>query len=152
MQDRTIQPKLRVRPLSPLGWCPESTISIQGARLVPGDDLAYVLTEIRTEDGRGHNLFGGYTELEFLALEETRFLAAIMLSLHPDKGQIDLYPLPRHIDFPLGSIPHDIDAAARRFAQSPDASRHHGVGAPCYRPLWVDRLMIAATGQSIRRC
>ena len=43
-----------------------------------------------------------FSELEFLALEETRFLAAIVLAVHPDDGMAFTYPLSGHIDVELG--------------------------------------------------
>jgi hypothetical protein len=115
--DIKVQPKLRIRPLSPLGSYPRSTVNVRGARLVVAEDLSYVATEIRSEDRHGAS-FGGYKEVEFLSLEETRFLAAVMLSNDPEQGQLDPYPLPLHVDFPLESLPDDLDEAARAFMRS----------------------------------
>lgn len=82
--------------------------------------------------------FSHYSEVEFLAFEEIRFLAALSLSLHPDHGMIYPYPL-RGASVDLnGGVEHtdeQLVAAGRRCLADPAATG-----------LWWRRSMVLPPG------
>src|SRR5438067_2586313 len=92
---------LRVRMHSPLGYYPRRSIAIPGSRLLVSDDL--IASAIQIEAPENHD-FGDehLSELEFLAVEETRFFVAITLAVHPDDGMAYAYPLVGHVDVSCG--------------------------------------------------
>lgn len=57
-----------------------------------------------------------HSDVEFLALEEIRFLAAITMSLRPDHGTIYVYPLPAHWVVIDGSDEEFVERALRECA------------------------------------
>ena len=74
---------MRVRIISPLGHYSRHSIAIPGARLLVSDEL--IVSSVHVEPPEVHGLEHCF-DLEFLALEETRFFAAIALAVHPDDG------------------------------------------------------------------
>jgi hypothetical protein len=97
---------LRLRLLSPLGRYPDRSISVGGARLLIRDDLAVSI--VPTESQELHGVTEeGFSELEFLALEEIRFLTSITLSIRPDHGMIYPYPNPLHVDLDTADFGED---------------------------------------------
>jgi hypothetical protein len=75
-----------------------------------------------------------FSELEFLALEEIRFLAGIILAVHPDDGMAWTYPLADHVDVDIGLDEDALMEAARHLAPhvSERTSNHdwYRLGAP----------------------
>ncbi|MBV9827668.1 MAG: hypothetical protein JO001_18700 [Alphaproteobacteria bacterium] len=64
------------------------------------DDL--IMSAVKIGPPTSHCLTADhYTELEFLTFEEIRFLAAIVLSVHPDDGMAYCYPLFEYKDVPV---------------------------------------------------
>jgi hypothetical protein len=61
--------------------------------LLIDDDVALTAVKVAPQGEHGIGV-DAYSELEFLTLEEVRYLAAVMLSLRPDRGMIYVYPLP----------------------------------------------------------
>jgi hypothetical protein len=57
-----------------------------------------------------------YSDFEFLALEEIRFLAGIVLAVHPDNGMAYTYPLPEHVDVGFGLDDDALIETAKRLA------------------------------------
>ena len=103
---------VRVRLLSPLGHYPRHPVLVPGARLLSRDELVVSVVETAPPDAHG---LGDehYSDLEILALEEIRFLAALALSVHPDNGMMFAYPLDRHLDVATGLDDHAVlDLAA----------------------------------------
>jgi hypothetical protein len=86
---------VRVRIFSPLGHYPRHPIAIPGARLLVSDEL--IVSFVHVEPPEAHGLEHSF-DLEFLALEETRFLAGIALAVHPENGMAYTYPLHGHVD------------------------------------------------------
>ena len=92
---------VRVRIYSPLGYYPKHSIAIPGSRFLVREDL--IVSAVQREPPEAHGIGVEHlSELEFLALEETRFLAAIALAVHPDDGMAYAYPLVGHVDVPCG--------------------------------------------------
>lgn len=134
---------VRVRLYSPHGFYPRHAVAIPGACLVVRDDL--IVSAVQTEPLAAHWVGETpYSELEFLALEETRFLAAIALSVHPDDGMAVTYPLCGHVDVALGLDDEALLEAAQHYAapEAEHASRGRTsmlpprFGGPAYR--WRD--------------
>ena len=101
-----------VRAFSPLGFYPQHSIAIPGARLLISDEL--IMSAVHIEPPDAHGLDDEYfSNLEFLALEETRFLAGIALAVHPNDGMAYTYPLHEHVrvDFGLDDDNALIEAA-----------------------------------------
>lgn len=97
---------LRLRLLSPLGRYPDRSVSVGGARLLIRDDLAVSIVPTKRQELHGVTE-EGFSELEFLALEEIRFLTSITLSLRPDHGMIFPYPVPIHVDLDSADLSDD---------------------------------------------
>ncbi|WP_155636995.1 hypothetical protein [Burkholderia multivorans] len=93
---------VRVRVYSPLGHYPKHSIAIPGARLLISDDLIASAVQVEPPEAHGFDPDQHFSDLEFLALEETRFLAAIALAVHPDNGMAYTYPLGGHVDVQFG--------------------------------------------------
>ena len=92
---------IRLRVFSPLGFYPQHSIKIPRAQLLVRDDL--VVSAVQMEPAAAHGIGDEhFSDLEFLALEETRFLAAITLAVHPDDGMAYTYPLTEHVDVIFG--------------------------------------------------
>jgi len=87
--------RYRVRVFSPLGSYPRHSIALPNARLLVNDEL--VVSSVHVEPPEVHGLEYSF-ELEYLALEETRFFAAVALAVHPDNGMAYTYPLYGHVD------------------------------------------------------
>ncbi len=99
---------MHVRIFSPLGHYPRHSIAIPGARLLVSDEL--IVSSVHVEPPEVHGLEHSF-DLEFLALEETRFFAAIALAVHPDDGMAYTYPLYGHVDVDCGTDDALIEAA-----------------------------------------
>jgi len=94
--------------------------------LILRDDIAFSAVVVQPPEV--HGLEAEHeSELEFLALEEIRFIGCIGLALHPERGMVYPYPLQIHVDLPLmriraGSIdawnPEALVAQARILAAS----------------------------------
>src|ERR1700720_551930 len=92
---------VRVRVFSPLGHYPKHPIAIPGARLLVREDL--IVSAVHVEAPEAHGIGDEhFSELEFLALEEARFLAGIVLAVHPDDDKAYTYPLHDHVDVDFG--------------------------------------------------
>jgi len=83
---------IRVRLLSPLGLLPRHPVEARGARLIARDDLVVSAVEMKPSETHGIGL-EHYSDLEFMALEEIRFLASISLAVPPADGMAYVYPL-----------------------------------------------------------
>lgn len=105
--------QVRVRICSPLGFYPPHSIKIPGARLLVEEDI--IVSAVQVEPAATHRIgIEHFSDLEFLALEETRFLAAIALAVHPDDGMIYTYPLTEHVDVAFGFDDHALIEVARQ--------------------------------------
>ncbi len=92
---------VRVRINSPLSYYPKRSIAIPGSRLIVCEDL--IVSAVQVAPAEAHGFADEhFSELEFLALEEMRFFAAITLAVHPDDGMAYAYPLVGHVDVPCG--------------------------------------------------
>ena len=107
---------MRVRVFSPLGFYPRHSIALPDARLLVNDEL--VVSSVHVEPPEVHGL-EHFFDLEFLALEETRFFAAIALAVHPDDGMAYTYPLYGHVDVDCGTDDDALIEAARELAIRP---------------------------------
>ncbi|MCO1381794.1 hypothetical protein [Burkholderia multivorans] len=131
---------VRVRVFSPLGFYPKHSIAIPGARLLVRDDL--IVSAVQVEPPEAHG-FGDehFSDLEFLALEETRFLAGITLGVHPDNGMAYTYPLSGHVDVAFGLDEGALLKAAQQHAArisergwwGPGTVLPPACGGPAYR-------------------
>jgi len=108
----TAKPVL-VRVFSPLGLYPRHPIEIPGARLLVSDEL--IVSAIHVEPPEAHGLVHSF-KLNFLRLEETRFLAAIALAVHPDDGMAFTYPLYGYVDVDSGLDDDALIEAAQQLA------------------------------------
>ncbi|WP_119460502.1 hypothetical protein [Rhodospirillaceae bacterium SYSU D60014] len=88
---------LRLRVMSPLGLYPDCSIAVGRNRLLVRDDVIVSLVVALPPETHGLGL-EHWSDLEFLALEEVRFLASIALAMRPDHGMVYAYPLPFHLD------------------------------------------------------
>lgn len=111
-----LSPRVRVRVFSPLGFYPRHSIVAPDARLLVNDEL--VVSSVYVEPPEVHGLERTF-ELEFLTLEEMRFLAAIALAVHPDDGMAYTYPLYEHADVDCGTDDDALIEAARELAIRP---------------------------------
>lgn len=131
---------VRVRVFSPLGFYPRHPIAVPGARLLTRDDFIASAVEVGPPEAHG---FGDdrHSDLEFLALEETRFLAEIALAVHPRDGMAYTYPLCEHLDVALGLDDDALLEAAQQHAAStserngwsPGAVLPPASGGPAYQ-------------------
>jgi len=92
---------IRVRLLSPLGLLPRHPVEARGARLIARDDLVVSAVEMKPSETHGIGL-EHYSDLEFMALEEIRFLASISLAVPPADGMAYVYPLNTAFDVERG--------------------------------------------------
>src|SRR4030081_2488170 len=123
---------VRVRVFSPLGFYPQHSIMIPGARLIVHEDLIVSAVQIELPEAHG---FGEehFSDFEFLTLEETRFLAAIALAVHPDNGMAYTYPLLEHVDVAFGLDDDALLEVAQRqvaHASEPGWWRNRGAVGP----------------------
>jgi hypothetical protein len=137
---------VRVRLLAPLGFYPRHRIEVPGARLLARDDIVVSAVEIdvRVGDYSGSEDF---SELEMLALEEKRFLAAIALAVHPEDGMAHTYPMFYHIQVAPDLDDDALLEAARKYLESgperqwwwrrPGSALPPDGGGPPYR--WRDQ-------------
>jgi hypothetical protein len=80
-------PSLRLRLLSSIGSYPRGEVhGTKGTYYLDGQ-LAFIA--VRTNEQRTHKY---WSEVTLLALEEIRFLSAILLSMRPDRGVLHIYP------------------------------------------------------------
>jgi hypothetical protein len=105
--------RYRVRVFSPLGFDPRHSIALPDARLLVNDEL--VVSSVYVDRPEAHGLEHSF-DLEFLALEETRFLAGIALAVHPDIGIACPYPLHGHVDIDFGLDDDEVIEAAQQLA------------------------------------
>jgi hypothetical protein len=105
--------RYRVRVFSPLGYYPQHSIALPNARLLVNDEL--IVSSVYVEPPEVHGLEHSF-ELEYLALEETRFLAGIALAVHPDNGRAYTYPLHEHVDVDFGVDDDAVIEAAQQLA------------------------------------
>lgn len=106
----------RLRLLSPLGSYPAGDLIANSGRFIIEDDIAVSITEIGAIQ---HNSTPEtVSEIEFLTLEEARFLGCLTISWPDAHGMLSVYPIPYHIDIPLAlSAPrHELLEAARQHA------------------------------------
>jgi hypothetical protein len=104
---------VRVRAFSPLGYYPQHPIAIPGAQLLVREEL--IVSAVHVEPPEAHGLGDEhFSELEFLALEEMRFLAGIALAVHPDDGMAYTYPLYGHTAVDVGLDDDALFAAAQQ--------------------------------------
>src|SRR5580704_9737143 len=108
-----LSPRVRVRVFSPLGYYPQHSIALPNARLLVNDEL--IVSSVYVEPPEVHGLEHSF-ELEYLALEETRFLAGIALAVHPDNGRAYTYPLHEHVDVDFGVDDDAVIEAAQQLA------------------------------------
>jgi hypothetical protein len=111
-----LSPRARVRLFSPLGLYPRHSIAVPDARLLVNDEL--VVSSVYVEPPAVHGVEYSF-ELEYLALEETQFFAAIALAVHPDDGMVFTYPLYGHVDVDCGTDDDAVIEAARELAIRP---------------------------------
>jgi hypothetical protein len=127
-----------VRVFAPLGHYPQHPIAIPGARLLVRDEL--IVSAVHVEPPQAHGIGDEhFSELEFLALEETRFLAGIALAVHPDDGMVYSYPLHGHAAVDFGLDDEAVIEAAQQLATrtwSRSAVLPPICGGPAYR--WRD--------------
>jgi hypothetical protein len=108
-----LSPRVRVRVFSPLGYYPQHSIALPNARLLVNDEL--IVSSVYVEPPEVHGLEHSF-ELEYLALEETRFLAGIALAVHPDNGRAYTYPLHEHVDVDFAVDDDAVIEAAQQLA------------------------------------
>ena len=92
---------IRVRLLSLLGLLPRHPVEARAARLIARDDLVVSAVEVKPSETHGIGL-EHYSDLEFMALEEIRFLASISLAVPPADGMAYVYPLNTAFDVERG--------------------------------------------------
>jgi hypothetical protein len=148
---------IRVRLLSPLGLLPRRSIEACGARLVTCDDLVVSAVEMKPSETHGIGL-EHYSDLEFMALEEIRFLASISLAVPPIDGMAYAYPLDTafdvEVEVPDGVVLELAHKHVKRFA---DEGRRRGVvlppvaGGPAYewRATRVSEVRVAELVRNI---
>ena len=102
-----------------MGRYPKSEIAHGRSSLIVEKDIAILASIVREQTAHGLT-FDHYSEVEFLALEEVRFLGAVTLSMRPDRGILAPYPLRLHRDMALRPRlgRQDLLDAAREFAAS----------------------------------
>jgi hypothetical protein len=100
---------------------------ISGARLLVRGD--FIMSAIQVEPPEAHGFADEhFSEFEFLALEERRFLAAIVLTMHPDNGRAYTYPLQGHVDVAFGLDDDALLEAAQQLKVLPPVG-----GGPAYK-------------------
>jgi hypothetical protein len=82
----------RIRLLSNIGLYPRG--QIQGSKGVYFLDEQLAFIAVRTDEQRAHKY---WSEVTLLAFEEIRFLSALLLSMRPDHGILQIYPGGAHI-------------------------------------------------------
>jgi hypothetical protein len=133
---------VRVRLLSPLGYQPQHSVVVSGARLVTRDDLA--VSAVDGEPSLAHGVdLDHYSELEFLHLEEIRFFAAIALAVHPDEGSVHVYPLHDDLQVERGLDDGTLRDRALQHANTIQGGR--GWVIRCFLPPLADRPTIGGT-------
>ncbi len=111
--------KSRIRLFSPIGIYPSSGFSYGRSVFEINSEIVFSSLTIH-DPGRYGLTAEHHSEIEFLSLEEIRFLAAITLSLRPDNGMVCLYPIPEHLDMSVQPKrnQNELLEIAREFAQS----------------------------------
>jgi hypothetical protein len=108
----------RLRLLSPLGVYPVTDIVTDSGRFIIERDIAFLITvsDSVLQDS-GSEIF---SEVEYLTLEEIRFLGCITVSRQQQHGLLMLYPIPLHKDIPFALMAPrgELLIAARRYALS----------------------------------
>ena len=130
---------IRLRLLSPLGLYPSKDIATSFGRFVIDDDIAFVVTPYGTNPH--HEDAGRYSEVEFLTVEEIRFLGCLTVACPELSGILRFYPIPGHIDLILDLMaPRTVFLeAAREQARTAHANSYAAglvfgpsVGGPLY--------------------
>ena len=86
---------------------------IPGARLLVNEHL--IVSAVQVDPPESHGFGNEHVSgLEFLALEEMRFLAAIVLAVHPNDGMVYTYPMYDHVDFAFEIDDNGLIEAAER--------------------------------------
>ncbi|KAA0682217.1 hypothetical protein [Roseomonas genomospecies 6] len=96
--EKKAAPTMRVRLMSPLGRYPAVTVASGTAKLLVDDGLIFTAMPVHPWE---HHGFEAYSEVEYLAFEEIRFLAALALSMHPDHGMVYAYPMRPSLELPV---------------------------------------------------
>lgn len=148
--------RYRIRVMSPAGRYPVHSVSVGGARLVSREDLILTAVEVRPKEEHGLD-FEQFSEMEVLALEETRFLAAVVLSVPGHHGVVFPYFLPSHTDV-VGQLPADDDLCrlardhlasdSRAFASIGEVLPPAAGGPPYDREMTIDATI---TAELVRR-
>jgi len=129
----------RVTLLSPLGWYPSRDIATSFGRFVIDQDIAFVVTPCGADPHRGDA--DRCSEVEFLTVEEIRFLGCLTVACPELSGILRVYPIPGHIDLTLDLMaPRTMFLeAARRRARTVHADWYAAglvfgpsVGGPAY--------------------
>ena len=119
----------RLTLLSPLGLYPPNDIVTDFGRFVVDDDIAFIVTTCTSGveiDDREL-----YSEVEFLTVEEIRFLGCLTIACPESAGTLQFYPIPEHT-----TLSHDLMASRSVFLE---AGRRHArdVHAQCYTGVLV---------------
>ncbi|MBF0305976.1 MAG: hypothetical protein HQL41_10065 [Alphaproteobacteria bacterium] len=91
---------MRIRLMSPLGRYPNADVKIGQSHMIIRKDIAFTAVVVMPSATHGFGV-EHYSEIEILAAEEIRFLGALTLSLHAEKGMVYAYPLPLEKNLPL---------------------------------------------------
>lgn len=86
------RPSLRIRLLSSIGFYPRGQLSGPKGVYYLDEQLAFIA--VRTDEQRAHKY---WSEVTLFAFEEIRFLSALLLSMRPDHGILQIYPGGAHI-------------------------------------------------------
>jgi hypothetical protein len=130
----------RLTLLSPLGLYPSQGVATSYGRLIIEDDIAFIVTNSEHDQRDGDP--ERFSEVEFLTIEEMRFLGCLTVAWPESLGTLKFYPIPGHMD-----LPFDLTAprtalleAARQHMRAVHADRHATglvlgplVGGPAYR-------------------
>jgi hypothetical protein len=119
----------RIRVLSSVGLYPQGAIREPRGIYHVDEQIAFIA--VRTDEQRKHVY---WSELTLFALEEIRFLSAILLSMRPDHGVLRLYPGGAHL---TDSDPKNFLEKAKELASSAENKRRKDstllTGSPQYQ-------------------
>jgi len=82
----------RIRLLSNMGFYPRGRVEGSKGVYQLDDELGFIA--VPTEERRAHKY---WSEVTFLGFEEIRFLSALLLSMRPDHGVLQIYPGGAHV-------------------------------------------------------
>lgn len=118
------KPTQRIRLLSSIGSYPNG--EIRGPKGVYYLDEQLGFIAVPTDEQRAHKY---WSELTLLAFEEIRFLSAILLSMRPDHGVLNIYPSGAHIaDAAISGAP--LYKEAEQFASN--FASHQSTSTPLF--------------------